>query len=593
MRVTWGFCPDMRLNQLRLLSEQRLLDERIRLERFNTSIGVLGAVLLSAVLYLLYPAASTCFKYVTLWFWLQVLVAAAWLVFAVFYDSRQVRVRRWWPWLSTLTSSFFGLVWGIGWVWLLPEDALAAAGFSALLITLLAGGVYATVFHLPSLFSFVLCCLLPAALGALVAEGNAFRLWFGAVAGVSIFAALAFGVTLHRFLLGALEQREQNRLLALQLETEKREAEQASHEKTRFLAAASHDLRQPIQALQLFEHLLDEQVKDPSQRALLEKIHAATDSIAGLLDVLLDISRLDAGLVRANCEAVLLDDVLAPLAEQYRELAAAQSVALHYVSSRVCVYSDPQLLERMVRNLLQNAITHMGRPGKILLGVRRTNGQACIQVWDNGCGIPPAEQEKIFHEFYQLGNPERNRRKGLGLGLSIVRRLGSLLGHPLRVGSTPGRGSVFMIMAGRCVAAEKAPVTPAITFRQPNLGGLQVLVIEDDVNVQTALAELLRRWGADVLTACYKEEAMGCGDAVALVISDYQLQADGNGIDAILAIRKRHAANVPAILLTGNTNPEVLRQLARHDIVLLSKPLTPKELAQALSGLLPDVPGHD
>lgn len=572
----------------RTLSGEGLLEERIRLERLNTTIGSLGAVLLATVLLTLFTIREMDTRLLWWWYCLQLVISGLWLAFVASYRRYLPRSKLWWPYLSTLTSSFYGLVWGIGWVWLLrPEDAALSATFAILLITLLAGGVYATIFHIPSILSFVLCCLLPPIVGGWFLGGD-FRVWFAAIAGVSLLAALGFGLALHHFLMDALEQREKNRQLASQLAVEKQQAEQANREKTRFLAAASHDLRQPIQALRLFGHLLEQQIQEPRQQALLQKMHTSTDSLADLLDGLLDISKLDAGLIHVQSESVCLAQILEPLVAQYGELAAERGIRLRYVGSSLQVLTDPQLLTRVIRNLLQNAVNHMGRPGKILLGVRRCEGQAQIQVWDNGVGIPLAEQSNIFREFYQLGNPERNRSKGLGLGLSIVQRLSHLLGHTVGLVSELECGCLFHVTLPQRGDQAFAPVLSPTRNFVPVLQGKQVLLVEDDTEVLDALASLLRSWGAQVLTANHQTGALAIatGQPLALIVSDYQLQGDTTGLALILALRERAVTEIPAIMLTGNTNPKVLQALSQHTIPLLNKPLSAEKLGNAIAALL-------
>lgn len=396
---------------------------------------------------------------------------------------------------------------------------------------------------------------------------------------------------MHRFLIRALEQREENVLLVKQLEQEKQQAIQANQEKTRFLAAASHDLRQPIQAIRMFEYLLSSQIEDQNQRDTLHKIETATESLASLLDSLLDVSKLDAGIIEAHPESFSLGSLLERLQQEYQQQAQEKEVELRVVMTECQVFSDPNQLERILRNLIQNAILHMERPGKLLIGARRQQDHLSIQVIDNGHGIPQSEQAKIFDEFYQINNPERNRAKGLGLGLSIVKRLSVLLGHELSFHSESNKGTHFCILIP--ISEEPSSIkTPHISLNRLPTELTRLLVVEDDIGVLEALQMLIETWGFDVYTAASQAEALEIAREfdIEIIVSDYQLQNDESGVDTVMTIRENSGKSIPAMILTGNTNPDILKELSEKSLPLLNKPVSPEKLKQQLIELTQQLP---
>ncbi|MDD5391491.1 MAG: ATP-binding protein [Thiothrix sp.] len=570
------------------LLSQIALDERIRLERTNASLGVVGATLGAAVLFAFYPQNNPTAHLIGWWFLLQVVVCGTWLAFASTYTRYLVQARRLWPYISTATSTLSGLIWGIGWeLFSHSGNDTVTIMFTVALIAVVAGGVMATIFHLPTMFAFVGCSVIPTMFSAL-AQNSIFYPWFAVGTPVFTFVCLTFGLNVHYFLMNTLEQREKNSQLAQQLAHEKQQAEQANQDKTRFLAAASHDLRQPLQAMHFFQYALGDLLTNPSEVQILDKLKESTTSLADLLDSLLDISKLDAGTVDIRPHAFPVDDLLGPLYYQYSIVAANAGLSMHYVPSSVYLYSDPKQLERVIQNLIVNAIRHMGQKGRIVLGGRRHNGKFRIEVWDNGVGIPASKLGEVFREFYQLNNPERNRNKGLGLGLSIVKRLLDLLGHEINVRSTPGKATIFSVTVP---LAKPTPLLHTADFQhyfhdKPEKSG-RVLVIEDDENVADSLKMLLEIWGYEAITTPTVTPAVlaDC-QHIQCIISDYQLEEGQSGIEAIQQLREQAGACIPAILITGNTSPHVSEALKKVDVRISYKPINPKVLKQLLIQVL-------
>ena len=367
-----------------------------------------------------------------------------------------------------------------------------------------------------------------------------------------------------------------------------RELAAANQAKSRFLAAASHDLRQPMHALGLFIAQLRERVTESETLALVGKVESAVTALQELLDALLDVSRLDAGVVTATTADFRLQPLLARLDAAFAPQAERKGLRLRAVPTALAVHSDPVLTERILLNLLSNAV-HYTERGGILIGCRRHGQNVRIEVWDSGVGIAPEHREAVFQEFYQLSNPERDRRKGLGLGLAIAARLARLLDSRIDLRSRPGKGSVFAIELPRgtaqAVAAETGVVMPTAVLQ-----GARVLVVDDDALVLDAMASLLTQWGCRVTTAANGAEALerigGGGGPPDVLLCDYRLPNGETGVNVIARLRAAAGRQIPATLVTGDTAPERLREAREAGYPLLHKPLQPAKLRALLEHLL-------
>lgn len=370
-----------------------------------------------------------------------------------------------------------------------------------------------------------------------------------------------------------------------ELRTRKEEAERANMAKSRFLAAASHDLRQPMHALGLFISELSQCRLDAPSRRLLSKVSASAEAMEDLLDSLLDISRLDAGVLEPAIRSIPLQPILERIAATQRAAASENLVRLHIRPTQAHVVTDPVLLERILINLVSNAVRYS--PGGTVYVACRARGENWrIEVRDNGIGIPPEAQENIFQEFVQLQNPERSRDKGLGLGLAIVRRLTDLLGHPLELHSAPIRGSLFAITLPSGQPEDQA--TRVLDQREPgDLGGLRIALVEDDPLALTAMHSLLSSWGCDVTAAPDLHTLLARlaerGEAPQAVISDHRLAHGSSGIEVIRSLRQKYGAELPVALITGDTGPEALGQAEREGYPVLHKPVRPARLRALLN----------
>ncbi|WP_448189198.1 ATP-binding response regulator [Azospirillum sp. sgz301742] len=379
---------------------------------------------------------------------------------------------------------------------------------------------------------------------------------------------------------------EDLRLAREEAVTAQRVAEMAARSKSRFLAAASHDLRQPLQSLFLFAEVLSSGRLGKLERQSMKNIERALGALKMLLDAILDVSKLDAGIISVERRDVPMREILGHIAGEYAGRAAGRRLDLRVVSCDAVVHTDPALFGRILRNLVENALRYT-RQGRILVGCRRRGDRLLVQVSDTGIGIAREKQQEIFEEFVQVGNSERDREQGLGLGLAIVRRLSELLGHPVSVRSTLGRGSTFTLELPLVRPAEQdAPHPDAPCQATSQSGERVVLVIDDDAIVLMGLVAMMNSWGQRTLSANSREEAVGQlqaeGVVPDLIVADYRLRDGETGLDVIAGVWRHIGREIPAILLTGDTAPSVLREAHARGLRLLHKPIVPPDLKRAV-----------
>jgi len=367
-----------------------------------------------------------------------------------------------------------------------------------------------------------------------------------------------------------------------ELEKKTAEAIHANHAKSRFIAAASHDLRQPMQALSLFIEALDYQITEPHARYLVTKAKQSVDMMSSLFDSLLDISRLEAGAVQPEPKNFALQTLFNYLLHEFLPQANSRNINFQVNSCPAYVYSDPLLLERILRNLLANAFKFTIH-GQVHLGYTIHDKQIDIFVKDTGIGIAAELQQTVFQEFYQI-KPTPSQTKGLGLGLSIVQRLSELLEHPLRLVSTEGQGTQFTLTLPLGHWHEStAETTPFIEVTAT----ARVLVIDDDDLVRKALSNLMKHWGYEVMTASSGAEALSqlhtSGYVPDLIVSDYHLQTQQTGLDVIHAVQVQLDKVIPCVLITGDTTSESFEQLQACGYKWLRKPVKPAYLRKIMS----------
>ena len=385
-------------------------------------------------------------------------------------------------------------------------------------------------------------------------------------------------------------------LATAELRAKKEEAETATRAKSRFLAAASHDLRQPIHALGMFVARLAQLPHDRETRHLIGNLEASVRAMQDLLDALLDISRLDADAVRVQLQPVPLSPLFEQLRGALMPVATDKGLRLRVRMSDLWVQSDPTLLHRILLNLISNGLRYTGHGG-VLIGCRRSRGGShlWIEVWDTGVGIAPEHQQDIFREFYQIGNPERDRSKGLGLGLNIVDRTARLLGHTLQLCSVPGHGTRFRLELPLAPTGDlQALLAAADPQPMDDVRGLRILVIEDDRQSAQALRGLLDSWGCVVAVV---EGLQGALTIVAggfepdLVLSDFRLRAGESGMQTLHSLRTQLGRPLPACLMSGDTDPELIQSCREAGLPLLHKPVRPAKLRTLIRRLARPQPG--
>ena len=379
------------------------------------------------------------------------------------------------------------------------------------------------------------------------------------------------------------------------LEEAKQQAESANLAKSRFLAVASHDLRQPLQSLALIQGLLAKTVESEKARKLVGRIEETLAAMSGMLNALLDINQIEAGIVRAEVVRFPVNDLLSRLRDEFAYHAKVSNIDLRVVACTASIYSDPRLLEQMVRNLLGNALKYT-ESGRVLLGCRRHKGRLTIEVWDTGIGIPEKDYQAIFGEFHQLDNAARERSRGLGLGLSIVQRLGRLLGHQVGVRSVPSKGSVFTIdidlrRSGAEVPLSSQRLETGHEIAEAAHSISDILVVEDDPELRQLLELLLEGEGHRAISASDGLTAQAMLERAAirpdLILTDFNLPNGLNGLQVAAAVRKKFDLETPVIILTGDISTKTLCDIAGANCVQLNKPVNVQELTKTIQRLLP------
>ncbi len=387
-----------------------------------------------------------------------------------------------------------------------------------------------------------------------------------------------------------LEQRVRERTeellkLNVALAAAKAEADEANLSKTRFLAAASHDILQPLNAARLYATTLREKSGEGELGALAGRVDLSLDAVEEILATLLDISRLDAGALKPDLTTFRIDEVLSQLRVEFEPLAREKGLSLRFVRSSLSIRSDRRLLRRLLQNLVSNAIKYTVR-GKVLVGVRRRRGRVTIGVYDTGLGIPKSKQKTVFKEFQRLDQGAKIAR-GLGLGLSIVERLARLLEHRLELVSEVGRGTAFIMEAPLAAPAPATPVRASEPAGTSRLDGLVALAIDNEPAILDGMTTLLESWGVTPLRAANPEQAQ---DAAAqrrpdIILADYHLDED-DGLSLIIALRARLGADLPAVLITADRSPAVRQAATALQVPVLNKPLKPAQLRAILTRVM-------
>lgn len=511
-----------------------------------------------------------------------------------------------WGGYWSLGSALAGALWGVAAVAMFPASPAHQALLIVCLFGVTLGGLNLTAVYKLSFYGFVVSALVPLIV-RVAWQGDQVHLFTALVMGVVLTFVLAYGHHLNDLLTQSLVMRYENRDLIGELtaqtaaaERARAAAESANRAKSQFLAAASHDLRQPLHAMGLFAAALSAKAREPAVRPLVASIHASVEALEALFGQLLDLSRLEAGALHPEVRPMLLQPLFSRLAGDFAPQAAAAGIAIRVAPTRTTVITDPVLLERILRNLIANALRYT-REGGIVIGARRRGKEVRIDVIDSGIGIAARDQERIFDDFVQIdGNAGRMRHgHGLGLGLAIVARLTALLHHRLELESAVGRGSRFSVTvpsgATHRLRVEPAGTADVHTVREPEpkpFAGRRVVVIDDDPAVVEAMATLFTTWGAAVVAAPDAKAARDLlqGDApgappIDLVVADLRLANGASGIHAIAALRQLLGYAVPALVVSGDTGDCAAAEAAAAQMVLLQKPVMAGAISAAAEQL--------
>jgi two-component system, sensor histidine kinase len=521
------------------------------------------------------------------WIWCGICVALA-CTRLLITGTDPLERRRWLAVLFVTSAA-----WGLGPAWFIFRQPTAATLLTAILLAVTGLSAPLIAASRPGIYLSLLPALVPV-LSALTLRHSSVLslgtpLLLAALALAFLLVLLRLSLDQNDSIAARLEVSLRNEDLVQQLRSQIDVVARANQEKTRFLASAAHDLRQPLHALGMFCAALEQRLHDSSEKPLVRNMMSAIEALESSFGAMLDISKFDAGLVEKSPRTFPIRDIFRRLYQQFGGDAEARNLALRFRATRRIVRSDPQLLERVLANLLQNALRYT-RQGGVLVAARRHRNGIALEVWDTGVGIPQDQQEMIFREFYQIDNPERDRGRGLGMGLAIVQRLCNLLEHPLEMHSTPGHGSVFRVIVpvGEANAIDATP-SEADTLPPRKLGTVTVMLIDDERAIREATRELLRPLHVDVLVAATIAEAVAVAKAapqrIDLILSDWRLRGQENGIAAVQAVRAVSGDTTPAVLITGDTSPGLLKLAHESGLVILHKPLQPRHVVRLVKHL--------
>ena len=494
-----------------------------------------------------------------------------------------------WQRALTSTTAMDSMLWALA-AWLVPPPGnLLLFGLLALIIGVASSvAVYAT-----QLESILLAWTLPMNLGiigALAWQGQPLFWFLAACLGFNLGLVLHFGRLQQALLRQALRVHFEKEALAEQLAEQVRIAQQANAEKTRFLTAASHDLRQPMHAIALFGAVLEQELQQHRLQRSATQLMQAVNALSQSLDAMLDISRLDAGAITPAIQATPLNTIFQSLNHTFAPAAEQRGLQLRLRASPLWLRTDPALLHRLLANLVDNALKYT-QHGGVLLVARARGAVAWIDVRDTGIGIDAAHHPHLFQEFYQVDNPGRDRSRGLGIGLSIVQRLSQLLDHPVQLHSRPGRGSRFRVIVP--IAAEPAPQPPppqADARQPPALLPRRVLLVDDEGAIAQAMAALMHTHGvtlAHAVTAAQAREqlhaARATGQPFDALVCDLRLAEGADGLALALQLRQQQQPPLPTVIVSGETAPAALQRVQDKGLSLLHKPVAATTLLNTLA----------
>lgn len=491
-----------------------------------------------------------------------------------------------WSVAAVVSSAMAGAAWGaLGLLFFDSQDPLRLAILAIVISAMMASATNSLGAYWPANLAFSVMCTSAITSQCLIDDSPSIRL-LGVLGILYLAFTTSYARSIARTIRETLLLRFENQALMDGLQDAKDRAEAANLSKTRFLAAASHDLRQPIHAMNLCLPVLrrlapDSTAISATMGTVTERIQASLDSMGKLLHLLLDVSRLDAGALEPRLEPVSVGQVMQAVADQVQSQAETKGLVLRVVDRDHWVLCDAVMLHSMLSNLVHNAVRYTDRGG-VLVGTRQRGDRIWIEVWDTGRGVPPDEMPKLCEEFFQASNAHRQHSptRGFGLGLAIVRRMVQLCGGELQIRSELGQGSRFSIalpmsrageLATSLVPSTKAPSRPR-----------KLLIVDNDAHILAAIQDLMRSWGHQVIVAKDLDEALTKAvrhaDEIELALVDFHLGEQATGVDAALMLRRLLKHDLPMVLLTGDTSSEVSQRAKLAGVQVVYKPVKPDTL---------------
>lgn len=550
---------------------------------YKQSLILFGTILLLIFIVMSFFRGHEYYNLLIIWAFVVFVLTVARVVLVKAFH-RQISIDNPRRWLNAFAGSAFlsGVTWGVMLINVLqPSLNSEILVISFILTGMVAGSLVPLSCYIPAFAAFAIPTLVPFSLYLLAQPDQATNL-SGMLVILYLVALMGFSLMVNRNIIDSIHLRFANVDLLNDLQIQKELAEKANIDKSRFLAATSHDLRQPLHALDLYLDALQLQLEKPSDTELLDKASASSQALSELLNALMDISRLDSGAVQINAKIFSLTTLLSTIYSEYEQQAKDKGIIIQSHLDDVVVNTDPILLGRMVRNLIANAVNH-NKNCVIEVSTRLDNDSMQFIIKDSGQGIATTELDNIFSEFYQLNNPERDRTKGLGLGLAIVKRLSLLLDIPVSVKSELGKGSEFSLHIP-VATDELVELEISDELEVVDLAGLFIMVIDDESAVRDAVKSLLRAWGCEVLLASSQAELI---ETVMqdnypipdLIISDYRLRDNKTGVEAIVAIREYFKEeSLSALIITGDSSSAIALEVAAKNCHLLLKPVNSQKL---------------
>ena len=571
--------------------EARLRDEQIRLSFNQIAFAVFLPPVSAAILaFLLWDVVS----HTNIITWLISILCCcslfgSWVMwkrkkFTTIYNTE------YWSKVLILFAIISGGTWGLGGYFLFVPDEISYLGLLLLWMYLpAASGAMVTLAYKPLFYSNTTAMLLPLFI-RFVEESGVFNITMAITTLIYAGCLCYFHRHMNSMLMGSIRLRFEKSDLLDEVTIGKEVAENANIAKSRFLAAASHDLRQPLHAQTLFIAELKHRVKEPESAKIIEHLESSVEAMRELFNSLLDISKLDAATIKSNIESLQLQKLFETLEDIFKLEANKKGLRLHFIVTSEIISSDHFLLSRMLQNLIANAIRYT-ESGFVIICCRKHGSELRIEIRDSGIGIEKNDQEKIFDEFAQLHNPERDQKNGLGLGLAIVVRLGDLLEHRINVRSQLNRGSVFSVIVPKLSHKKQRFNQVEINKSyDKQFDHVKILVIDNEESIRIGMKMLLNDWGCVVRTATDYNQAISIietkGFCPRIIISDYRLSTKETGIKVLDSLCEKIGNGAHGILITGDTAVDVLQEASLSGYHLLHKPVSLNKLKVSISSLL-------